>query len=169
MITPAYLQRMARYNRWQNDSIYRAADALSDVERRLDRGSFFKSVHATLSHILWADQLWMSRLAEWEKPTGPSRDEPLYRDWEDLKARRSAADAEFLAWAEALAQSDIDGDLEWYSGSLKRGMRSPRALCMMQVFNHQTHHRGQVHAMLTAAGVIPEDTDIPFMPDAYLT
>ena len=62
MITPGYVQRMARYNRWQNENLYGAADELSDEARRMDRSSFFKSIHATLSHILWADQIWMSRL-----------------------------------------------------------------------------------------------------------
>ncbi len=159
---------MARYNRWQNISIYGAADGLSDAERRADRGSFFQSIHATLSHILWADQLWMSRLSDWEAPEGASREIPLYDDWQDLKSRRVEADAVFISWSDGLVQSDVDGDLEWYSGTLKRGMTSPRALCLMQVFNHQTHHRGQVHAMLTAAGAKPQDTDIPFMPDEYL-
>lgn len=168
MITPKYLQRMARYNRWQNDSLYTAADTLSDADRRLDRGAFFGSIHATLSHILWADQIWMSRLSDWEAPMGGSREVPLYDDWDDLKARRIAADQTFLIWADALTQADVEGDLDWYSATLGRGMTSSRALCLMQVFNHQTHHRGQVHVMLTAAGAEPEDTDIPFMPDAYL-
>jgi uncharacterized damage-inducible protein DinB len=168
MITPDYLRRMARYNHWQNESLYKAADSLDETARKLDRGSFFGSIHATLSHILWADQLWMSRLADWAAPTGPSRATPLYPDWADLKQRRQTADAMFIAWADGLAQSDIDGDLEWYSGTMGRTMTSLRALCMMQVFNHQTHHRGQVHTMLTAAGANPEDTDLPFMPDAYL-
>jgi len=168
MITPAYTQRMARYNRWQNESLYSAAETLDDAARRLDRGSFFESIHATLSHILWADELWMSRLAEWTAPNGTSREQPLYDDWNDLRQRRAEADLKFIAWSDALKQSDIDGDLEWYSGTLKRGMTSPRGLCILQVFNHQTHHRGQVHAMLTAAGARPDDTDIPFMPDSYL-
>ena len=68
---------MARYNRWQNESIYAAADGLSDAARRMDRGSFFQSIHATLSHVLWADELWMSRLSDWEAPTGTSRQTPL--------------------------------------------------------------------------------------------
>lgn len=168
MITPRYVQRMTRYNRWQNENLYGAAHTLSDTDRRLDRGSFFQSIHATLSHILWADELWMSRLAKWEAPDGPSREVPLYNDWTTLKIRRAAADQKFIAWGDRLKQEDIDGDLEWYSGTLKRGMTSPRGVCIMQVFNHQTHHRGQVHAMLTAAGVMPDDTDIPFMPDVYL-
>lgn len=168
MITPGYLQRMTRYNRWQNESLYAAADTLSEDARRLHRGSFFESIHATLSHILWADQLWMSRLAGWEQPGGPSREVALYDDWNDLKARRRQADATFITWSNDLSQSDVDGDLEWYSGTLKRGMTSPRAICLMQVFNHQTHHRGQVHAMLTAAGATPGDTDVQFMPQTYL-
>ena len=168
MITPGYVQRMARYNRWQNESIYGAADGLSDAARRMDRGSFFQSIHATLSHVLWADELWMSRLSDWEAPTGTSRETPLYNDWDALNTRRAAADQRFLVWGEGLTQAEVDGDLEWYSATLKRGMTSPRGICIMQVFNHQTHHRGQVHAMLTAAGASPEDTDIPFIPDAYL-
>lgn len=168
MITPSYIQRMARYNLWQNENLYGASDTLDDAGRRLDRGSFFGSIHATLSHILWADEIWMSRLSDWDAPDGISREDPLYNDWEALKARRIAADQKFIRWGETLSQTEIDGDLEWYSGALKRGMTSPRAVCIMQVFNHQTHHRGQVHAMLTAAGVKPDDTDIPFMPDRYL-
>lgn len=97
MITPQYVQRMALYNRWQNISIYDAADGLTDAERRADRGSFFQSIHATLSHILWADKLWMSRLSDWEAPEGTSREVPLYDDWEDLKARRVEADATFIS------------------------------------------------------------------------
>ncbi len=60
MIDAAYVQRMARYNRWQNENLYAVADRLSDAERRRDRGAFFGSIHATLSHLLWADCTWMS-------------------------------------------------------------------------------------------------------------
>lgn len=169
MIEPAYLQHMARYNRWQNENLYNAADTLNDAARRQDRGSFFGSIHATLSHILWADQIWMSRLSDWPKPdTGIADSKDLFGDWDALKSKRAEADAKFIIWADTLAQSDIDGDLHWYSGAMRQDMSRPKAVCMMQVFNHQTHHRGQAHAMLTAAGAKPGDTDIPFMPDKYL-
>ena len=169
MITPQYTQRMARYNRWQNESIYAAASSLSDEARRLDRGSFFRSIHATLSHILWADQIWMSRLSDWQKPDTPIAGSVDYiGDWQTLGARRVEADAAFIVWADRLTEADIYGDLSWYSGAMKRDLVRHKAVCMMQVFNHQTHHRGQVHAMLTGAGAAPEDTDLPFMPDAYL-
>ena len=57
MIDPAYVRRMARYNRWQNQNLYGVADTLSDDERRRERGAFFGSIHKTLSHLLWADQI----------------------------------------------------------------------------------------------------------------
>ena len=168
MITPAYLQRMARYNRWQNDSVYSAAGTLSDAARKQDRGSFFKSIHATLSHILWADRLWMSRLSDWTPPgIGIPESVNLFPDWEVLKTERAASDAAFLRWADAATQADIDGDLTYANTSGVTNTRN-RAVCLVQVFNHQTHHRGQVHAMLTAAGAKPEDTDVPFMPERYL-
>ena len=70
MIDHGYVQRMARYNRWQNENLYGVADALSDAERRRERGAFFGSIHATFSHLLWADQIWMSRLAGSPRPEG---------------------------------------------------------------------------------------------------
>lgn len=168
MITPAYLQRMARYNRWQNDSIYAAADGLDEAARRADRGSFFKSIHATLSHILWADRLWMSRLSDWAVPDADiAGSTGLFGDWDGLKAERRKSDADFISWADGARQTDIDGDLTYTNTSGATNTRN-RAVCLVQVFNHQTHHRGQVHAMLTAAGAHPEDTDVPFMPEAYL-
>jgi len=151
---------MARYNRWQNENLYSAADTLDDAARRLDRGSFFESIHATLSHILWADELWMSRLAEWTAPSGTSRELPLYDDWQDLKQRRAEADLKFIAWSDKLKQSDIDGALDWYSGTLKRGMTSPRGSFVPQGFNHTPHQRGNVHATLTGAGAWRADRDI---------
>ena len=62
---------MARYNRWQNASLYAAADSLSDEERRKDRGAFFKSIHASLNHLLWADHMWLSRISDAPRPSTP--------------------------------------------------------------------------------------------------
>jgi uncharacterized damage-inducible protein DinB len=66
MITPAYVRAMAGYNRWQNQNLYGSADLLTDPQRKEQRGAFFGSIHGTLSHLLWADQVWMSRHAEAE-------------------------------------------------------------------------------------------------------
>lgn len=155
---------MARYNRWQNISLYTAADGLSDEQRRLDRGAFFKSIHGTLNHILWADKIWLSRVSDASKPDGGIPDSTTYcDDWETLKCVRADCDGHIIAWADSLDETRLAGDLAWYSGALKLDIVKPRWLVVTHIFNHQTHHRGQVHAMLTAAGAKPEDTDVLFM------
>ena len=165
MIDTAYVATMARYNRWQNRSLYTAADTLDDAARRADRGAFFGSIQGTLSHLLWGDTIWMNRFDGWDAPEVAIPDSPSWIDaWEALKRRRADADAAILTWAQGLGEADLTGDLGWYSGAMGRDVTKPRALCITHFFNHQTHHRGQVHAMLTAAGARPEDTDLVFMP-----
>jgi uncharacterized damage-inducible protein DinB len=164
MITPAFAQKMARYNAWQNESLYAAADTLSDEARRADRGAFFKSIHGTLSHLLWADAMWTSRIADGPKPDVPLGESASFcADWAALKDERAAMDARLIAWADALDETALAGDFSWYSGALQAHIVKPRELVVVHVFNHQTHHRGQVHAMLTAAGARPQDTDLIFM------
>ena len=70
MIDRAYVQRMARYNRWQNENLYGVADGLSEAERQRERGAFFGTIHKTLSHLLWGDQIWMSRFTDLPQPQG---------------------------------------------------------------------------------------------------
>jgi len=166
MITPAYLQRMARYNRWQNGSTFAAADGIDEAARRAERGAFFGSIHRTLSHLLWGDTIWMARLDGGEPPDAEiSGSADWVSDWNDLKARRADMDARIVDWADAVHPAAIEGDLTWFSGATGREMTRPRAVCIIQLFNHQTHHRGQVHAMLTAAGATPGATDVPTMPE----
>ena len=165
MIELGYVQRMARYNRWQNENLYGVADTLSDAERRRDRGAFFGSIHATLNHLLWADRVWMSRLAATPRTDGGiPQSVSLYADWNDLKRERGAFDAVVLDWADRLDTASLAGELTWYSGAIKAEVRKPKWLLVTHMFNHQTHHRGQVHCMLTQAGGKPGDTDLPFMP-----
>ena len=167
MIGRDYALRMAQYNRWQNQSLYTAADGLTDAGRRADRGAFFGSIHGTLSHLLWGDTIWMSRFDGWDAPEVGIPGSPSWiDDWDTLKTRRHDADEAILAWATRLTDADLAGDLGWYSGAMGRDVTKPRDICIVHFFNHQTHHRGQVHAMLTAAGARPDDTDLVFMPDA---
>jgi uncharacterized damage-inducible protein DinB len=166
MIGVDYVQRMARYNRWQNQSLYGAADGLPDEERRRQRGAFFDSIHATLNHLLWGDRMWMSRFAETPRPAGGIPESiALYEAWDDLKRERAAFDATIIDWADRLDPAWPDGDLTYYSGAAKRDLTRPRALLLMHLFNHQTHHRGQVHCMLTQAGAKPGVTDLPLLPE----
>jgi uncharacterized damage-inducible protein DinB len=166
MIGADYVRAMARYNAWQNRSLYAAGASLSSEQRVEDRGAFFGSIHGTLSHLMWGDQQWMSRFAPGlaQKPPPLVRQSPgNYPDWEDLKARRLAFDATIVHWADGLEPNWLSGQLTWYSGIAKADVTKPRWFLVMHFFNHQTHHRGQVHAMLTAAGAEPEDTDLMLM------
>lgn len=167
MITPDYCRLMARYNRWQNRSLYAAADTLDDDARRLDRGAFFGSIHGTLSHLIWGDHAWMSRLDGWDAPKGGIGDTQRFvEDWDELRSKRRITDARISRWADGLRPADLAGPFAWYSAAAQRQVETTRAICAVHFFNHQTHHRGQVHAMLTAAGARPpEDTDLALMPD----
>ncbi len=165
MISIDYCNVMARYNVWQNRSLVRAADGLGDAARWRDRGAFFKSIAATLNHLVWADALILERLKGNERPQDHvthSLDAP--RDWGAYKALRAHRDAEILAWAGDLTAEDMQRVVRWVP--LDGGDRVEMAfgLKAMTLFNHQTHHRGQIHGMLTAAGASPEPTDLPLMP-----
>ena len=167
MISPSYVQMMASYNVWQNKSLYGAADRMTDAARRKVRGAFFGSIHQTLNHILWADHLWLNRLGDFDPPArdGVPQSVAMHDDWPQLNAARRATDQTIIDWAASMRQSDLDGNFTWWSGGVDGDMSKPRGLLVTHMFNHQTHHRGQVHAMLTAAGEKPDDTDIPFMPE----
>jgi uncharacterized damage-inducible protein DinB len=167
MITPAHPQTMARYNLWQNQSLYGAADRLPDTERKRARGAFFESIHGTLSHILFGDQAWMHRFTgTTPAPTVKTIAESATAmpDWLELKAARAAFDAVIIGWADGLTQRDLDGDVTWYSIALGREVSRPRWLLITHMFNHQTHHRGQVHCLLTQNGLKMDATDLPFGP-----
>jgi uncharacterized damage-inducible protein DinB len=161
MIDPAFVQTMARYNAWQNRSLIAAADGIGDEARRRDRGAFFKSIHATFNHLLWADEVWLHRLTGSPKPPIGGRDSVShFADWDAFSQARALRDEAILAWAETVEADWLRGTLIWYSGAAGREMGAPRALAIAHMFNHQTHHRGQIHALLTAAGATPEDTDL---------
>lgn len=166
MIDADYVKMMARYNRWQNGNLFGASETLSPAERTSDRGAFFGSIQGTLSHVLWGDLMWMSRFTDRPKPeVGIRESAEFVENWNDLVRQRQAVDEEILTWADTLDPDWLKGDLEWFSGAAQRQMRHPRSKLVVHFFNHQTHHRGQVHAMLTAAGAKPDDTDLMLLLD----
>lgn len=167
MIAPAYAQQMARYNAWQNHWVYKAVDGLSDADRTKDRGAFFGSIQGTLSHMFWGDLVWLARFDGGPGPVSastPKGTADAY-DWPYLMAERPKLDARIAGWTWMLMPEDLEGDLTFTPGSTGIPKTLPKAMCVIQFFNHQTHHRGQVHAMLTALGVKTDDTDIPYMPE----
>lgn len=164
MITAEFCQTMARYNRWQNESHIAAAEGLSQAALDEDRGAFFSSIQRTMNHTLWGDQMWMSRFDGWDKPGGTPGGMDMFDTLAPYIKVRREADSRIVAWADNLKDADLLGNLSWYSGVLKADVQKPLAMLVQQLFNHQTHHRGQVHAMLTAAGAKPDDTDLFLMP-----
>jgi uncharacterized damage-inducible protein DinB len=166
MITPAFVQAMTAYNAEMNRRFYATAARLPDAERRVDRGAFWGSIHGTLCHILWADRVWLARFGVGVAPDLPLGESArLIEDFEELRDARAAFDGTMIDWAARTTEADFAGDLTWWSGATGREMVKPRALCVMQIFNHQTHHRGQAHALLTARGETTGATDIPFVLD----
>jgi uncharacterized damage-inducible protein DinB len=156
-----FVQMMAAYNAEMNRRLYEAAARLPDEARRQDRGAFWHSIHGTLAHLVWGDRQWMSRFDGWAKNSVPLRQsaEPA-TSFEALRAERAAMDADIEAWAARVEQSWLDGDLVWFSGAAGREVQKPLSVLVPHFFNHQTHHRGQVHAMITAAGEQTGDTDL---------
>jgi uncharacterized damage-inducible protein DinB len=148
MITSAYVRTMAAYNAEMNNRLYAAANRLSEEERRRDRGAFWHSLHGTLVHILWG-------------PATPIKQSDHYLEtWAELCAAREKADADISRWAAKVDEAWLDEDLVWFSGAAQREVRAPKRLLVTHFFNHQTHHRGQAHALITAAGEKTEDTDL---------
>ena len=163
MITPEYCQVLARYGRWMNERMYAAVKSMSNVERTRDRGAFFGSIHRTLSHLVWADSIWLARF------TGASYAEraygaDLFDDFEALAAAREIADTAMLAWAGQLEPPWLASPLEYRSASDGRLRRLPAWIAAAHLFNHATHHRGQLTTLMKQAGVDPGVTDLPFMP-----
>ncbi|MCA9574384.1 MAG: DinB family protein [Polyangiales bacterium] len=164
MFTGTQPHLMALYNRWMNERMYAACATLSDVQRRKDLGLFFKSVHGTLNHILWGDQAWLARFTGGAGTTVPAGTE-LYADYESLWEARRALDTEILAWAAALTPEALNEPMTWTSKVYGFTQTQPRWVLVTQMFNHQTHHRGQVHAALTHFHVDMGATDVPLTPE----
>lgn len=161
---------LARYNRWMNQ-LYQACEALSDEERKRERGAFFGSIHHTLTHLVLADKMWLQRFAAQDTacaalspalltlPDGSDYSSDLHPDWLDLKRTREALDAAIEAW---IADMPPQFPLSTMHYTNTKGV--PRAhpawQAMTHFFNHQTHHRGQAATLLTQAGVDIGVTDL---------
>lgn len=166
MITPDYCLTMARYNAWQNKQLKAIFDGLGQEDLSKDRKAFFGSILATANHLLWADRIWLARLTGQEGPQGGiSESVHMAANGPAWAVERFRTDGALLKWAERLRAVELSGPLVWYSGALEREVSKPKALCVIHMFNHQTHHRGQIHAMLTAAGAKAPVSDLAFMPE----
>ena len=152
---------MARFNRWVNARLYDSVAKLSDEQYRKDVGLFFGSVHATLNHLLVGDLIWTRRLRG--EPNGvTSLKDIVEDDFASLRRRRVAEDDRFVAQVDAMTPEELDR-IVVYTRMLGSGREEVRVRHILATLNnHQTHHRGQVHAALTQAGIEPPALDVIF-------
>jgi uncharacterized damage-inducible protein DinB len=165
MIDPDYVRLMARYNAEMNRRWLEAASRLTDGQRRADRGAFFRSIHGTFNHLLWADRVWLWRLASAEQPSCPRENSDSFiEEFDELTSFRHRTDEEILRWAETVTRAFLAAPIVWFAGT-SREFTSAQALRVTHMFNHQTHHRGQIHALLTGYGVETGATDLWVLAD----
>ncbi|WP_299660162.1 DinB family protein [uncultured Ruegeria sp.] len=166
MITGAYAREMARYSRWQNKQLKGFLRALPSEELVRDRSAFFGSIMGTANHLLWGDWIWISRFDKGPGPGGGIPDSVSIctgmADWMPL---RDTIDARITRWADTLGDTELSGSFTWYSAAKEADVAKPYVQCVIHMFNHQTHHRGQLHQMLTEAGSEAPVSDLVFLPE----
>lgn len=164
-MTPEVVRAYARYNRWMNAKVYAAAARLTDEERKRDRGAFFKSIHGVMNHILVADRIWLGRLEGRVPEPGflgvdgiKKLDQELASDFDELRRERERTDAALEARVGTLTTEGMAGPLR----IVRHGevLDIPTWWAVTQLFNHQTHHRGQITTLLFQAGQDPGVTDL---------
>lgn len=158
----AHFVTMANYNVWANTRLYRHAAALPDELYRKDAGAYFKSLHGTFNHLLVGDRIWMRRLTG----VGSHPDTlnaTIFEDLPSLYAARQSEDARIIEFVESLTEAGFEEMWDYKSlGGVPQRQR--RREILAHLFNHQTHHRGQAHAILTILGVAePDPLDLVLM------
>jgi uncharacterized damage-inducible protein DinB len=139
----------AGYNVWCNERLYDAATQVAEPDYRANRGAFFKSLHGTLNHLLVGDRIWMLRFTgQGENP--PSLDAILYDDFKDLRVARQQEDRRITDYVGSLTEDDLIKTMRYRTVVNPQDIEQVRAYALDHFFNHQTHHRGQAHALLSA-------------------
>lgn len=159
-MTADYFPTLARYNRWANRRLYTACAELSDADYRKQRPAFFKSIHGTLNHLLVGDRIWLARI-EGAASGIDTLDQMLHDDFAALEAARKAMDDKLIALVDGMGEARLAGDVAYRQIVHPGGdRRTPMRFVLGHLFNHQTHHRGQVHDLLTQTTVLPPSLDM---------
>ncbi len=159
-----HFRMLARYNAWANRRVYEVAAALPEADYRRPRPcAFFTSIHGTLNHLLVVDRLWLARI-EGATHGIESLDQILHDDLAALRRGQAASDARMIGLVDGLGEADLAGERRYDMLSAPGACSSPVQLILATLFNHQTHHRGQVHAMLKETRVPPPPLDIIDFP-----
>lgn len=153
------LRRMARYNRWMNEKLMATCSQISDEARKQDRGAPFRSIHGLWNHLLVCDRLWLARF-ESSRLLYTSLDHEICADWNDLLHERARTDAAIDAFVETLTAEKLRSMLRFTGISNPQERELPLWIAVQHFFNHQTHHRGQITALMEQAGLDCGVTDI---------
>ena len=164
-------RRAARYNRWINESLYQRCSTLSDEQLNEDAGLFFRSVIGTLNHLLITDLLWLQRMSnaypileELREIAFPAQLDGCISDQlAMLWPLRQRVDDVMVRWTDLLRQDDARAVIEYTSTAGDEYAKAVDEI-LQHLFNHQTHHRGQISARLSQLGVDYGTTDLLFMP-----
>jgi uncharacterized damage-inducible protein DinB len=143
---------------------------MSDEQRKRDLGAFFGSVHGTLNHLLWADRAWMLRFTG-DEFRYRSRDaaghviehapygRDLYADFSIQLDERKRTDRDISAWVQGLSDVELNANIS-YKNVAGQTFENPLWWSLSHLFNHQTHHRGQVTTLLKQLGYDSGVTDL---------
>ncbi len=157
-----HYEMMARYNQWANRRLYAVAASLPDREYRRDVGAYFGSLHRTLNHLVATDLMWAYRLASVGIPP-QSLDTVVFDEFRALEAARQAEDSRLIDFVTALHEQDFLAD-RTYRALDGKFYRQPMGQLLTCLFNHETHHRGQAHTILTLLGMAePPPLDLLIM------
>lgn len=156
----AHFEQFARYNRWANRRLYAVAAQLPDAQYREDRGAFFRSVRGTLNHILVADRVWLRRI-EGDGPLPSALDEILCDGFDELRAAREAEDERIVRVVAEQEEARFGTDLHYHSLA-GQAFTMPFPAVLAHLFNHQTHHRGQAHTLLSQFGLAAPAIDFAY-------
>ena len=153
-----HFESLARYNRWANRRLYESAAGLGEAAIGKPRpAAYFGSILGTLNHVLVGDRIWLARF-EATAPEVTQLDRILFDDFAALRDARAAEDDRILAFVASLSEARATGTLDY--ADLAGAPRSlPFAWALAHFFNHQTHHRGQAHALIRDAGAEPPELD----------
>lgn len=163
MITAPYCQLLARYGCWMNERIVATLRSMPDDARKRDRGAFFGSIHRTLNHLVWADCTWLARFTG-EPYQASAFGADLFDDFDALASERASVDARLLEWTLRLDEAWLASTLQYRASSDGRRRELPAWIAVAHIFNHATHHRGQLTTLMKQAGADPGVTDLPWMP-----
>jgi uncharacterized damage-inducible protein DinB len=164
------LQLMSQYNQWMNQKIYQVAQKLGDDKIQQDQGAFFGSLFRTLNHIYVADIIWLRRFAQHAKnyqslnqlpelSSYTKLNQTVVNDLESLNKLRQELDNIIINWCQEIDPEDLEDNLS-YIDTQGNSYQKNFGQLIHNLFNHQTHHRGQASTLISQQGLDVGVTDL---------